>query len=101
MYYRFFSTAILICYSRNTPPDVYDSHVSNVQMSKNHYETDIAPLVDMTEILVVKISMISYLPLGNLCKMEPTCIRKDLNLDFRVSKQREIYISAFGIVSCN
>lgn len=82
-------------------PQMYMTHVSNVRMSKKYYETDIAPLVDMTEILVVKISMISYLHLGNLCKMEPTCIRTDLNLDFRVSKQREIYISAFGIVSSN
>lgn len=33
----------------------------------------------MTEILVVKISMVSYLYLGILCKIEPTRIQKYLN----------------------
>ena len=32
-----FSAAILICYSRNTPLDVYDSYISKVQMSKKYY----------------------------------------------------------------
>lgn len=33
--------------------------------------------------------------------MEPTCIHKDLNLGFRVSNQREVYISALAIVFSN
>jgi len=55
----------------------------------------------MTENLVMKISMVSYLHLGNFCKMEPTCIHKDLNIGFRVSNQKEIYTSALCIVSSN